>query len=491
MENCDEFIFYEDLVRRQEKPAVVIPTLPDKLQEAFSILVDSVVALQLENKGALWGSVVKETMKRKKPSFNETYYGFRSFSSLLEDAQRRGVVTMRRDQKSGSYIVEDLGPAARGDGAIVAPRPAGAPKPWSLRPTTAPHRRRLPRLPRLPPPAAPANTSAAAPAPPAPTAAPVPSSASSAASIASAPPPRLPPRERRKPKPKARKQRAPLARAVVVAAVDEVAVAMAVAPQAIASPNRISKQWPTNRRLRRSARTRIRRFRLRPRPPRRTRKWSSACRRPTPRSSWKRRPPRKSPACARRGSVIIASASPKPPSRRRHRVPSPQRTPSRPPRHPASARIRYGRPRPQPEPRAVVEPAAVAPEAAPAPPVEPSAPTMSSTPLEAEAPVKPTAALADETSAVAPPSVVASPAAPAGPKPTPPVTPVDPTKASFSLRWLRRRLASHPRVPLKDARMDAHPLRVVGRGTIFRMNRHAQNRRSSAQESPRPSLELR
>jgi uncharacterized LabA/DUF88 family protein len=122
MENCDEFIFYEDLVRRQEKPAVVIPNIPEKLQEAFSILVDSVVALQLENKGALWGSMVKETMKRKKPSFNETYYGFRSFSSLLEDAQRRGVVTLRRDQKSGSYIVEDLGAAARGDGSIVPPR---------------------------------------------------------------------------------------------------------------------------------------------------------------------------------------------------------------------------------------------------------------------------------------------------------------------------------------------------------------------------------
>ncbi len=123
MENCDEFIFYEDLVRRQEKPAVVIPNIPEKLQEAFSILVDSVVALQLENKGALWGSMVKETMKRKKPSFNETYYGFRSFSSLLEDAQRRGVVTLRRDQKSGSYIVEDLGAATRGDGSAAAARP--------------------------------------------------------------------------------------------------------------------------------------------------------------------------------------------------------------------------------------------------------------------------------------------------------------------------------------------------------------------------------
>ena len=128
MENCDEFIFYEDLVRRQEKTAVVIPNIPDKLQEAFSILVDSVVALQLENKGVLWGSMVKETMKRKKPSFNETYYGFRSFSNLLEDAQRRGVVTLRRDQKSGSYIIEDLGAAARGESTSAnVPSPASRP----------------------------------------------------------------------------------------------------------------------------------------------------------------------------------------------------------------------------------------------------------------------------------------------------------------------------------------------------------------------------
>jgi len=66
--------------------------------------------------------MVKETMKRKKPSFNETYYGFRSFSHLLEDAQRRGIVALRRDQRSGSYIIEDLGPAAKTEGA-AAPEP--------------------------------------------------------------------------------------------------------------------------------------------------------------------------------------------------------------------------------------------------------------------------------------------------------------------------------------------------------------------------------
>ena len=110
IENCDEFIFYEDLVRVQQRPLPVISGAPEKLQECFSLLVDAVLALQRENKEVLWGSMVKETMKRKKPSFNETYYGFRTFSHLLEDSQRRGIVVLRRDQRSGSYIIEDLGP---------------------------------------------------------------------------------------------------------------------------------------------------------------------------------------------------------------------------------------------------------------------------------------------------------------------------------------------------------------------------------------------
>jgi uncharacterized LabA/DUF88 family protein len=109
IENCDEFIFYEDLVRGQQRPLPVIANVSEKVQECFALLVDSILALQRENKEILWGSMVKETMKRKKPSFNETYYGFRTFSHLLEDAQRRGIVQLRRDQKSGSYIVEDLG----------------------------------------------------------------------------------------------------------------------------------------------------------------------------------------------------------------------------------------------------------------------------------------------------------------------------------------------------------------------------------------------
>jgi len=122
IENCDEFIFYEDLVRVQQRPMPVLAgALPEKLQDCFNLLVDSVSALQRENKEVLWGSMVKETMKRKRPSFNETYYGFRSFSHLLEDAQRRGIVVLRRDQRSGSYIIEDLGAASKTDAAGAEP----------------------------------------------------------------------------------------------------------------------------------------------------------------------------------------------------------------------------------------------------------------------------------------------------------------------------------------------------------------------------------
>ena len=141
IENCDEFIFYEDLVRVQQRPMPAITgTLTEKLQDCFGLVVDAVVALQRENKELLWGSMVKETMKRKRPSFNESYYGFRTFSHLLEDAQRRGIVMLRRDQKSGSYVIEDLGPAARAEAATgaTAESAAGERKPEAASPGAAP-----------------------------------------------------------------------------------------------------------------------------------------------------------------------------------------------------------------------------------------------------------------------------------------------------------------------------------------------------------------
>jgi uncharacterized protein (TIGR00288 family) len=102
--NCDEFIFYEDLVR-ETHALPSIENLPKKKQEVFRLVLDSLQALRRENYDVIWGSMVKQTMQRKQPYFNESYYGYKSFSELLEDAERSGLLTMKKDVKSGGYVV--------------------------------------------------------------------------------------------------------------------------------------------------------------------------------------------------------------------------------------------------------------------------------------------------------------------------------------------------------------------------------------------------
>jgi uncharacterized protein (TIGR00288 family) len=104
IDNCDEFIFYEDLVRGVAK--VPVTAFKDKKQaEVFKLLIDSIKALMRENKEILWGSMVKQTMQRKKPTFNEEYYGYNTFSDLLEDAQNNNIIKIKKDAKSGTYVI--------------------------------------------------------------------------------------------------------------------------------------------------------------------------------------------------------------------------------------------------------------------------------------------------------------------------------------------------------------------------------------------------
>src|SRR5207247_5760854 len=102
--NCDEFIFYEDLIRETKKTSLM-RGLPEKKAEAMTQLIDAVQALQRENKEVLWGSMVKQTMIRKNPAFSESYYGYSTFSKLLEDAVKHKVVSLKRDDRSGTYII--------------------------------------------------------------------------------------------------------------------------------------------------------------------------------------------------------------------------------------------------------------------------------------------------------------------------------------------------------------------------------------------------
>ncbi len=123
--NCDEFIYYDDLVRAQEarkkqavkkaaakpaaskaKPSEPVPE-DDKRLEALEFLVETVEALIAERGSdeKLWGSMVKPTMQRRRPGFNESYYGYRSFKELVEDGEKRKLVKMVRDDKSGQYTI--------------------------------------------------------------------------------------------------------------------------------------------------------------------------------------------------------------------------------------------------------------------------------------------------------------------------------------------------------------------------------------------------
>jgi uncharacterized protein (TIGR00288 family) len=105
---CDEFIFYEDLGKTVASKDVV-EKVPKGKQPAMRLLVESLEAIDRENIDIMYSSLVKDTMKRKKPSFSESAYGYRSFSALLEAARGYGLVTLRKDARSGTWVVDGFG----------------------------------------------------------------------------------------------------------------------------------------------------------------------------------------------------------------------------------------------------------------------------------------------------------------------------------------------------------------------------------------------
>jgi hypothetical protein len=144
---CDEFIFYDDLVResgrqsmrREQRPAQDKGRKPapasgnpedDRRREEAQARRDKAVELALQTfealyaergeTGKIWASVLKEAIKRRKPDFSESYYGFRSFGGLLEEMQSRGFLKMARDEKSNSYVFRSGG-AEASQGASTEP----------------------------------------------------------------------------------------------------------------------------------------------------------------------------------------------------------------------------------------------------------------------------------------------------------------------------------------------------------------------------------
>lgn len=132
MNNCDEFIFYDDLVRASDttkarrpatKKAATAKKTPEKAapaakaaasssdknegstDEAIELVMETAEALTAERGDPIWGSMVKQTLKRRRPGFNESYYGFRAFADLLEEAEDRGLLDLELDERSGGYLI--------------------------------------------------------------------------------------------------------------------------------------------------------------------------------------------------------------------------------------------------------------------------------------------------------------------------------------------------------------------------------------------------
>jgi uncharacterized protein (TIGR00288 family) len=110
IEACDEFVFIEDLEKEQKREAPAsLAKVPQGKRQVFDLLIGTVRALQREGRGTLYSSLVKDTMKRKQPSFNELGFGYGTFGDLLEDAARRGLLNIERDADAGgTYVVTGL-----------------------------------------------------------------------------------------------------------------------------------------------------------------------------------------------------------------------------------------------------------------------------------------------------------------------------------------------------------------------------------------------
>ncbi|MFC0168001.1 NYN domain-containing protein [Pseudoduganella danionis] len=127
--NCDEFIFYDDLVRESRRAKrdasenrQAVKRTPEeerarreemdkRRNQAVEIAIDTFEALVLErgDSGKIWASVLKEAIKRRKPDFSESYYGFRTFGNLIEECKARGLLEFGRDEKSGAYVYRGSG----------------------------------------------------------------------------------------------------------------------------------------------------------------------------------------------------------------------------------------------------------------------------------------------------------------------------------------------------------------------------------------------
>ena len=149
--NCDEFIFYDDLVRESQRSAARRDPKAQQSQprrtpeeekrrkeelearrsEAIELAVATFEALIAErgDAGKIWASMLKEAIKRRRPDFNEAHFGFRAFGNLLDEAQNRGLLEVGRDEKSGAFVSRSSTPVLRVEVSPEVPALPAAPVP--------------------------------------------------------------------------------------------------------------------------------------------------------------------------------------------------------------------------------------------------------------------------------------------------------------------------------------------------------------------------
>jgi hypothetical protein len=127
---CDEFIYYEDLARGETAPAGDQEAPRDR-DDAFGLLVETVRALERENFDVIQASLVKDTIKRKRPAFSEAALGYGSFSELLEDAKEAGKIVLQPDERSGTFTVRSAETRSRRGRGRRKSRPSGPRMPGS------------------------------------------------------------------------------------------------------------------------------------------------------------------------------------------------------------------------------------------------------------------------------------------------------------------------------------------------------------------------
>ena len=112
--NCDQFLYYDDLVRSEpskaRKRSVTDESKGPSVAKALELLVETLEAIteEREEDDSIWGSMIKQAIKRRNPGFNERAYGFRSFNDLLLEGQNRGLLKLEADEKSGGYTVRAM-----------------------------------------------------------------------------------------------------------------------------------------------------------------------------------------------------------------------------------------------------------------------------------------------------------------------------------------------------------------------------------------------